>query len=93
MPTSTGRHPIESATPLAVRIQALEDFAELADRMMTIGELKWAAVEGDFRLLAINAALRRQAESIRAAALLSRHGLGHLAVAFVRASPPGSSPR
>ena len=46
----------------------------------------WADVDADYRLLAINSGLRRQLESIRAAALLGRQDLGHLAVAFVRAS-------
>src|ERR1700678_2370910 len=86
MQPSMERRPITTATPLAVRIQAIEDFAKTADRMVTAGELKWASVAADYRLLAINVALRRQAESIRAAALLSRHDLGQLAVGFVRAS-------
>jgi Family of unknown function (DUF5677) len=86
MPAPMERDPSKGATSLAMRIQAVEDFAELANRMMAVGELKWSDVETDYRLLAINAALRRQAESIRAAALLGRNGLGHLTVAFVRAS-------
>ena len=86
MPASGERNSIEDVTPLTERIQAIEDFAELADRMITVGELRSSDVAADYRLLAINATLRRQAESIRAAALLARQGLGHLAVAFVRAS-------
>lgn len=51
-----------------------------------MGDLKWVDVEADYRLLAINVALRRQLESIRSAVILARQDLGHLAVAFVRAS-------
>jgi hypothetical protein len=80
------RRPVDSATPLSERIDAVESFADVAARLLAVGELTWAAVGADFRLLAINAAFRRQLESIRAAILLGRHDLGHLAVAFVRAS-------
>jgi hypothetical protein len=78
--------PIDHATPLTERIAAIEGFVEVAGRLLTVGDLKWADVEADYRLLAINSALRRQLESIRAAVLLGRQDLGHLAVAFVRAS-------
>lgn len=40
----------------------------------------------DYRLLAVNAAFRRQLESIMASVVLTRQHLGHLAVAFVRAA-------
>jgi hypothetical protein len=80
------KRPIDNATPLSERIEAVEGFAEMATRLLTVGELKWAAVDADYRLLAINSALRRQLESIRGASLLGRQDLGHLAVAFVRAS-------
>ena len=54
--------------------------------MLTARDLKWAYAEKDYRLLGVNTSLRRQQENIRAAILLSRHDLGHLAVAFVRAA-------
>ncbi|MGV9866375.1 hypothetical protein [Rhodococcus koreensis] len=78
--------PIHRWTPLPVRIEAVEHFADCAEHMLTVGDLKWADVEQDYRLLAVNISLRRQQESLRAALLLSRHDLGHLAVAFVRAA-------
>jgi hypothetical protein len=59
---------------------------EVAGRLVAVGDLKWVDVDADYRLLAINVALRRQLESIRAAVVLARQDLGHLAVAFVRAS-------
>jgi hypothetical protein len=80
------RRSADDDDPLSARIQAIESFAEIADRMVIVGELKWATIAADYRLLAINAAMRRQGESIRATILLSRQNLGHLAVAFVRAS-------
>ncbi len=87
MPAIDDNELIDRATPLLERIEAVEGFACVAaDRLLTIGELMWADVDADYRLLAINSALRRQLESIRAAALLGRQDLGHLAVAFVRAS-------
>ncbi|TXS48780.1 hypothetical protein EAO75_16440 [Streptomyces sp. uw30] len=68
------------------RVQAVEDFLELADRLIVVGELKWSNVDADYRLLAVNSCLRRQIESMKAATLLARQDLGHLAVSFVRAS-------
>ncbi|MFZ2174791.1 MAG: DUF5677 domain-containing protein, partial [Rhodococcus sp. (in: high G+C Gram-positive bacteria)] len=64
----------------------MERFADCTEHVLTVGDLKLADVEKDFRLLAVNSSLRRQQESIRAAILLSRQDLGHLAVAFVRAA-------
>ena len=61
-------------------------FRGLYQHVLTAGDLKWAYAEKDYRLLGVNTSLRRQQESIRAAILLSRHDLGHLAVAFVRAA-------
>ena len=84
--TPDEQDPVDRATPLTERIEAIEGFADMAERMLAVGNLKWADVDADYRLLAINSALRRQLESIRAAVLLGRHGLGHLAVALVRAS-------
>jgi|SRR5215469_9658212 len=78
--------PVDRAAPLRERIEAVEGFAEVAARLLVIGELEWAAVAADYRLLAINSAARRQLEGIRAAILLARQNLGHLAVTFVRAS-------
>lgn len=78
--------PINRATPLTERIGAVEEFADVAARLLSVGDLRWADVEVEYRLLAVNSALRRQLESIRAAVLLSRQDLGQLAVAFVRAS-------
>jgi len=78
--------PIDRPTSLQERVEVVEDFLDVASRLVTVGDLKWAAVEVDYRLLAINAALRRQLESLRAAVLLAQQDLGHLAVAFVRAS-------
>jgi hypothetical protein len=54
--------------------------------MVVVGELKWAAVDANYRLLAINSSLRRQLETIAAAIMLAKQDLGHLAVAFVRGS-------
>lgn len=77
----------DAASSLALRIAAVTSFSELADRLFVIGDVAWAdAMDGDLRLLAVNAAFRRQLESIRATLLLSTEGLGHLAVGFVRAS-------
>lgn len=77
----------DTASPLARRIAEVKKFSELADRLFVIDDVAWAdAMDGDIRLLAVNAAFRRQLESIRAALLLSTEGLGHLAVGFVRAS-------
>ena len=73
-------------TSLLQRVDAVEDFIGLARQLINPGDLKWTDAAADYRLLAINAALRRQLESIDAACLLCRNGLGHLAVAFVRAS-------
>jgi hypothetical protein len=78
-PFDRGRH-------LEERVEAVEAFIEIAGRLVTVGDLKWADVEADYRMLAVNVALRRQLESIRGAAVLARQDLGHLAVAFVRAS-------
>lgn len=78
--------PINRPTPLAERVRALENFADIAVRMVSVGDLRWSAVDDDYRLLAINSALRRQLESMRATALLAQRDLGHLAVSFVRAS-------
>jgi len=75
----------DSAT-LRNRIAATEDFVDIAERLTAVGDLEWVAVESDFRLLAVNTSLRRQLESIQAAVMLCQQGLGHLAVAFVRAS-------
>lgn len=77
---------VDSAAPLGERIAAVREFTELASRMFVVGHLEWNNVENDFRLLAVNSAMRRQLESMRAAVLLSSQDLGHLAVAFVRAS-------
>lgn len=68
------------------RIKAVEGFIEIAERLIAAGDLKWADVEADYRLLAVNVALRRQLESLRAAVVLAQQDLGHLAVSFVRAS-------
>ncbi|MEV7629211.1 hypothetical protein [Actinoplanes sp. NPDC089786] len=80
-------HPaIIQGTPLSERVEATEQFAEIAERLLRVGDLKWSEVEADYRTLAFNDALRRQLESINSAVLLCRNGLGHLSVAFVRAS-------
>lgn len=78
--------PIHRWTPLDVRIDDVERFADCTEHVLTVGDLNWADVEKDYRLSAVNNSFRRQQESIRAAILLSRHDLGHLAVAFVRAA-------
>jgi hypothetical protein len=78
--------PIRTATSLSERVQVVEDFAGIASRLLTVGDLSWEAAEKDYRLLGINSALRRQLESIRAAVLLAKQDLGHLAISFVRAS-------
>jgi hypothetical protein len=74
------------SSQLQARVEAVEAFVNLADRLVEIHSIEWSAVEGDLRLLAVNAAFRRQLESIRAAVILARQDLGHLAVAFVRAA-------
>jgi hypothetical protein len=68
------------------RVDAVEDFVALARRLISVEDLKWADASADYRLLAINVALRRQLESIDAACLLCRNGLGQLAIALVRPS-------
>src|SRR4051794_25687774 len=73
-------------TSIADRVDAVEAFAAVAGRFTSVGPLRWAEVEADYRLLAINNALRRQLESMRAATVLARSELGHLAVPFVRPS-------
>jgi hypothetical protein len=69
---------------LSERATAVETFIDAVDHLTIVGNLEWSAVESDYRLLAINHVLRRQRESIQAAIALSRTGLGHLAVTFVR---------
>ncbi|WP_409180129.1 DUF5677 domain-containing protein [Amycolatopsis sp. VS8301801F10] len=76
----------EQAGSLKDRIEAVEGFIKIVERLAEMGDLKWADVESDYRLLAVNVALRRQIESLRAAVALARQNLGHLAVSFVRAS-------
>ncbi len=71
---------------LQARLEAVEAFVSLADRLFQIGPIEWSAAADDYRLLAINAAFRRQLESIKATVLLTKQNLGHLAVAFVRAA-------
>jgi hypothetical protein len=78
--------PVDHGGRLVARVDAVEAFIEVAGRLVAVGDLKWVDVDADYRLLAINVALRRQLESIRAAVVLARQDLGHLAVAFVRAS-------
>ncbi|CAM5343202.1 hypothetical protein STANM337S_01146 [Streptomyces tanashiensis] len=68
------------------RIGAVEEFAALMDQVARVGDLDWSKQAADFRLLAVNVSLRRQIESIKAATILARQDLGHLAVSFVRAS-------
>jgi hypothetical protein len=75
-----------SATSLARRVEAAERFIDIAGQLVVVGELEWAAVDADYRLLAINSSLRRQLETLTAAVLLAKQDLGHLAVAFVRGS-------
>jgi hypothetical protein len=70
MDTSNDKAPTVQGTPLSERIEATEGFAEIASRLLIVGDLKWVEVEADYRLLAVNSALRRQLESIRAAVLL-----------------------
>ena len=78
---------IQSLSPeLQARVEAVEAFISLADRLFEIHVIEWSAVEDDWRLLAINGAFRRQLESITAAILLTKQGLGHLSVTFVRAA-------
>ena len=74
------------APELQARVEAVEAFISLADRLFEIHVIEWSAVEDDWRLLAINGAFRRQLESITAAILLTKQGLGHLSVTFVRAA-------
>jgi hypothetical protein len=63
-----------------------ESAVALARRLIFVEDLKWVDVSVDYRLLAVNVALRRQLESIDAACLLCRNGFGHLAIALVRPS-------
>lgn len=78
--------PVDNSVPINERVDAVEEFIDVAGKLLIVGDLSWAAVEADYRLLAINSALRRQMESMQAATVLARKDLGHLAVAFVRAS-------
>jgi hypothetical protein len=86
MSVTEGNGPVDRSTSLIERIEAVGEFAEVTGRLLVVGDMKWADMEADFRLLAINNALRRQQETMQAAVLLARQDLGHLAVAFVRAS-------
>lgn len=86
MSMTEGNGPVDRSTPLIERIEAVEEFANVTGRFLIVGDMKWADMEADFRLLAVNNALRRQQETIQASVLLARQDLGHLAVAFVRAS-------
>jgi hypothetical protein len=45
----------------------VEVFLRLADRLFDIGGIEWPTVLADYRLLAVNAAFRRQLECGRAA--------------------------
>jgi len=66
---------IQSLSPeLQARVEAVEAFISLADRLFEIHVIEWSAVEDDWRLLAINGAFRRQLESITAAILLTKQG-------------------
>jgi hypothetical protein len=76
----------EAEKSLLERVEAVESFVGLVRRVVVVEDLKWAEIAVDPRGLAINVALRRQLESIDAACQMCRDGLGHLAVAFVRAS-------
>ena len=76
----------EHMDSVAARVQAVDAFADMAGRLLIVGELEWRKVAEDYRLLAINVALRRQLESINAAVVLARQDLGHLAVSFIRPS-------
>jgi hypothetical protein len=76
----------DEETSLLRRVCAVEDFVTLARRLIFVEDLEWADVSADYRLLAINVALRRQLEGIDAACLLCRNGLGHLAITLVRPS-------
>ncbi|MFE7156968.1 DUF5677 domain-containing protein [Streptomyces sp. NPDC057636] len=71
---------------LGERTDAVEAFLQVAQRLTAVDDMQWADVMDDYRLLAVNVALRRQLESMRAAVVLARQDLGHLSVAFVRAS-------
>ncbi|MEV0193391.1 DUF5677 domain-containing protein [Kitasatospora purpeofusca] len=84
--SSSASDPIGISDNLMQRIQTTEEFVEFADRLLGLGDLKWSEVEADYRCLAVNACLRRQIESMKAATILARQDLGHLAVSFVRAS-------
>jgi hypothetical protein len=68
------------------RVEAVAAFAEVAERLIVVGDLEWADAEADWRTLAVNVCLRRQQEQLRAAVLLARQSLGHLAVGYVRTS-------
>jgi hypothetical protein len=78
--------PEHGLSKLQARVEAVEAFASLADRLFEIRAIEWSAAESDYRLLAVNAAFRRQLESIKAAIFLTRQDLGHLAVTFIRAA-------
>lgn len=71
---------------LKARVAAVEGLLRVTDSVIEVGSVGWDASLGDLRLLAANAAMRRQLESIKAAVLLARQALGHLAVTFVRAA-------
>jgi hypothetical protein len=71
---------------LGERTDVVEAFLQVAQRLTAVGDMQWADAMADYQLLAVNVALRRQLESMRAAVILARQDLGHLSVAFVRAS-------
>jgi hypothetical protein len=77
----------ESGRPgVSDRLAATEEFVVLSDRLFIFGGIPWTTVAEDPRLLAVNVAFRRQLDAIKAATILARADLGHLAVSFVRAA-------
>lgn len=74
----------EYLTSVVARVDAVDEFAKVLSRLVIPGQLTWAKVEADYRLLAINNSLRRQIESISASVVLARSDFGHLAVPYVR---------
>lgn len=70
----------------ATRTEAVKALLPVLKELIKITDPKWDDINKDFRLLVVNHVMRRQFESIEATLKLGSIGLGHLSVAFIRAS-------
>ncbi|MEU4673921.1 DUF5677 domain-containing protein [Amycolatopsis sp. NPDC023774] len=68
----------------AARLAAVETWIAAEKQTFIIGDLSWDTAWSDLRRIAANYVLRRQLEALDATVVLTKAGLGHLAVGFVR---------